>query len=286
MAGKRKDPFAALPIRALWDPELTALELRVLGVVCWHDRLSKQRESAGCYAANLLMAAEAGCTITSLSRALTKLAKRGYIERDHRGVPGKRHLTVYRVQYDPADLETIAQRGKDYLPNETNDEPETFAREDRDWSKSFARRDSGNGRNPPRFDAQETSLREERDSVETGERNSSEDARFAARGSARGDFGLPVGARLAMLDRALKSGEKFDCLSVYAWLHSVEDDEHRYWALRLAESVVDAMDDDEYRAWREEHGWVDDEGKWHAPHPRAQEVGPNTPPPFKSEGSD
>ena len=28
------------------------------------------------------------------------------------------------------------------------------------------------------------------------------------------------------------------------------------------------MDADEYRAWGEDHGWVDDEGKWHAPHPR------------------
>lgn len=214
-----KDPFAALPTRALWEAEATGLELRVLGCVCWHDRLSKQKGGAGCYAANLTMAAEVGCTITSFSRALSAWVRRGYIERDYRGVPGKRHLTVYRVKYDPADVETIAQRGKDYLPKGAPDESQSFARDERASEQSFVRGNPENPENPPRVEAQETSLREGRDSSEDEGIDSAEAARFAARPASKSYFTDNAGGQLSRFERDWKANlDRYQVGKLEEWL--------------------------------------------------------------------
>lgn len=163
---KGKPAFSPVPYRAMSDCDLTALDHRVLQCICWHDRLSISRRSKGCYASNILMAEEVGCTITSLSRAISKLVKAGYLERDRSGVPGKKHLTVYRVFFEEAP---VAQRDK-YKVNSPTEASH----------QSFARPQSKNGGNLVETAAQEISLSEEIDSEESMEKNSTE---VAIRGS-------------------------------------------------------------------------------------------------------
>lgn len=91
--------FAALPLRAIGDTRLSALELRILGCVAFHDRMSSARgKGQGAWASNETLAKRVQCHYTNLSSAVTKLAKLGYIQRDPH--PLNKKLRVYRVIYD------------------------------------------------------------------------------------------------------------------------------------------------------------------------------------------
>lgn len=98
MSGQ-KVMFAALPLRAIGDTRLSALELRILGCVAFHDRMSVARgKGQGAWASNETLARRVQCHYTNLSSAITKLAKLGYIQRDPH--PLNKKLRVYRVIYD------------------------------------------------------------------------------------------------------------------------------------------------------------------------------------------
>ena len=103
MASKRKNPFfAPLPLRAIGDVRLGALDFRVLGCIGFHDRMSGPRGSGrGCYAGNEKLAAEVGCHYTRLSVTITKLVTLGYLKREQHLV-NKRWRT-YRLIYNEAD---------------------------------------------------------------------------------------------------------------------------------------------------------------------------------------
>jgi hypothetical protein len=133
------------------------------------------------------MAEEVECTITSLSRAISKLVKTGYVERDRSGVPGKKHLTVYRVFYDEAP---VAQRDKYRICAPQMSAGETFARllpENAEESGESA--------------LQEISLSEEIDLDESIGRNSNEVAHrrdFCRQGKGSGSAAT---ARMSQFDR-------------------------------------------------------------------------------------
>jgi|SRR5215211_5410194 len=97
--------FAPLPMRAISDHRLSALHLRVLAAIAWHDRLSDHRKGGqGCWASNKTLAEEVGCDYTRLSASITTLASLGYVDRRPHLV--NKRLRVYRVIYDsgsPAD---------------------------------------------------------------------------------------------------------------------------------------------------------------------------------------
>lgn len=111
MSGQ-KVMFAALPLRAIGDTRLSALELRILGCVAFHDRMSSARgKGQGAWASNETLARRVQCHYTNLSSAITKLAKLGYIQRDPH--PLNKKLRVYRVIYD-GDITGLA----DPLPDD------------------------------------------------------------------------------------------------------------------------------------------------------------------------
>jgi DNA-binding MarR family transcriptional regulator len=94
-----KTLFATLPLRALSDATLSALDLRVLAVIGLHDRLSRLRgKGAGCWAGNETLARECNCRLDSLSVVVTRLKAKGYILRDKD--PTNRRKRVYRVVHD------------------------------------------------------------------------------------------------------------------------------------------------------------------------------------------
>ncbi len=99
MPGPTKPTYAPIPARAVGDRNLTAEELRVLGVVAIHDRMGAN--GIGCYASHPRLAEMAGCHIKSLSRSLRVLAERGYITGDQH--PLNHRLRVYRVVYTEFD---------------------------------------------------------------------------------------------------------------------------------------------------------------------------------------
>ena len=79
--------FAPLPMRALADGRLSALDLRMLAVIGWHGRLGKNKR--GCYAGHKTLANELQCAFTSVSECVARLQKWEYIavrpdDADHR----------------------------------------------------------------------------------------------------------------------------------------------------------------------------------------------------------
>lgn len=96
---KGKAQFAALPLRAIGDTELSGLELRVLACIASFDRMSTLRENgAGAWASNNTMSERVGCDYSRFSSAVTRLAKLGYIIREQHAFD--RRKTVYRVVYE------------------------------------------------------------------------------------------------------------------------------------------------------------------------------------------
>jgi DNA-binding MarR family transcriptional regulator len=192
-----KPAFSPTPARAMSDTTLTALELRTLMCVSWHDRLSVNRGSKGCYASNRVIAEEVECTITSLSRALSILVKKEYIKRDRQGVAGKRHLTVYRVLHREAEL---VRRGKCSKANTPDAAPESFARAGAEnTGNSITRR------------SQEISLSEETNVEESMGKNSIEMAHLAVRSFAAEEKSCPnEQAIMSEIERRLRGHVPFD----------------------------------------------------------------------------
>lgn len=103
MGSKRDKPFfAPMPLRAIGDVRLGALDLRVLGCIGFHDRMSGPRKSGrGCYAGNEKLADEVGCHYTRLSVTITKLVELGYLKREQH--PVNKRWRTYRLIYNEAD---------------------------------------------------------------------------------------------------------------------------------------------------------------------------------------
>ena len=259
---KGKPPFAPAPARAMrpltyWNKErerheeLTALDLRVLMCIGWHDRLSTSKGSPGCYASNELMAAEVGCTMQSLSRSISHLIDAGLISRDRNGVPGKRHLTVYRVIYDPADvalLELFNQRDK----RSPASDDKSFTRDDAGEPETVTRGREKSAANSTGSLSQETSLREGIDSSEDEEKNSSEDARFAARRASRLEFADNVGGQLSRFERDWRARPNaYEVCKLEQWSTFCEQVQETYelgdpeygQAQRLADEIDFAIDE-------------------------------------------
>jgi hypothetical protein len=255
------------------EEHLTALDLRVLLCIGWHDRLSKQKGSAGCFAGNARMAAEVGCTVTSLSRSINHLIAAGLVERDYQGVPGRQHMTVYRVIYDNADaddLASITPLGNYHLSKGVNDkEPSKdgrFTRGELTHTRSFTRASQENGRNTARTSKQETPLNGGIDSAEAVGKNSSEEARLAARADEKVDRSEDINARLERIYGSIKAGDPINRVAAeHAWLTIVADagDEfQREMAELLAERLLQTMNCHEIKLSRGHREHLERYGLW------------------------
>lgn len=105
--GLEKRLFSTLPTRALFMADLTALDLRVLGLIALHDGMTLLKAAqgkpmgAGCTASNLTLTREAQCSYAALCRSISKLETHALIQKqDRRGGKG---LTAIRVRYDTPD---------------------------------------------------------------------------------------------------------------------------------------------------------------------------------------
>ena len=278
MAKGDKSRFAPLPARALGDPGLKLLDLKVLGVIAAHDRFSGANGAgAGCYMSNRNMAAILGCNYSSLARSITKLglapddAKAKdrtdfgpYIVTERRSEPGKGRLKMHRVIYG-ADDEAVLQRrwtSKTVCPDannsaqlicsQANGSTETVCPDANDDGKVVCLAERKNRRNPRDSDEQDIPLNGERYSIETGEINSAEAARLASRDAWQDqDSHLTIEARLAMFERTFRDGPPLTDLSANArWLSDIADHcdtvQSTQWAWRLWDDVTASMTQNEY----------------------------------------
>ncbi len=93
-----KPCFAAIPVRALSDPRMSLLKLRLLGAVAAHDRMGKGQ---GCWASSTRLAQMIGSHPVVVRRYITLLVTAGYLEREQADTnPNRRKL---RVVYSEAD---------------------------------------------------------------------------------------------------------------------------------------------------------------------------------------
>lgn len=272
---KEKAFSAPLPLRAIGDPRLAGLDLRTLACIAAHDHMSlKLGKGQGCHASHETLAAKIGCNYINLGKSIRKLEELGYLDCSRQ--PGRGKFHTYRV---PASLYDYEQSLSFHQPSADARAGASSRKVGQTTNDPDEKVCQGVEENTAETDTsleQYISLSDERYSAEADEKYSSEEARFAARGLPKTEFEDNVGAQLATLERELKAGTKIDCLAWYDRIETLigyEDDEHlRGWAARLSEQVIEAMDDDEYRTWGEDHGWVDEDGNWHAPHPRQVEA--------------
>ena len=258
-----KPQFGAVPNRAFWDRRLTDRDVRNLGVVAAHDRLSSVTgKGQGAWASHARFAALAGTEYSRFSVSINKLLKLGYLDRQP--LATDRRKFTYRVLYTDADS----------LPSSKGPLPEIICGEANYAGEIVCSDCQLSGCILDERAAQYISQSEERDSAEAGKIDSAEAARFAARGLPKIEFADNAGGQMARLERALGVGQVVDRLAWYGYLESVIGDDspsNSGRATRLADQLVETMSDQEYLAWRESRGWVDDDGEWNAPHPREED---------------
>jgi DNA-binding MarR family transcriptional regulator len=109
--------FAALPMRVIGDKTLSALDLRVLAAISFHDRRSRVRkQGAGCWAGNKKLAQKCQCDPASLSTSITRLVAKVYINREPH--PANHRHRVFRVNFEePKDLPNEERSSVDYMAN-------------------------------------------------------------------------------------------------------------------------------------------------------------------------
>lgn len=228
---EHKTKFAALPLRAIGDTELSSLELRVLACIAYHDRMSNSRgKGQGAWASNMSMAKRVGCHHTNVSSAITTLAKRGYISRERHHFDKRKH--VFRVLYDGDDSLPDDKPTGEIVGQSTNEIGKVVCPV---FEKSEQSQSDAEGKYIP--------LSGERYFSEESERYSSEEARrVASRRLAVKEPRSGIGATLAQFERGMKSGDyDHDLSGSITWLlqvqgHAIErgDDNTANWALRLA----------------------------------------------------
>ena len=233
--------FSAVPLRAMGDKELSALDHLVLQCIAFHDRMSLVRRTGqGCWASGKKMALEVGCDRSTLSSVISRLAKRGYITRE------KHHFCkrtyVYRVVYEQGDSFSDEKTFAD-TPDAggLSSESQTAAIVSRDLENISINQDDDDSNYIP--------LSGKPYSVKTGKTNSAETAQFLV-------FKPPIGepeannvAHMAMLERSLKRGYPIVDISGWrAWLFAVADKEADEAEVHQASRLLDDIgyfDDDD-----------------------------------------
>jgi DNA-binding MarR family transcriptional regulator len=234
------------------DPRPSGLDLRVYGCVSLHDGMSLLKGAGrGCYATFATLTAEIGCDAANLSRSLKRLVEWGYLTEERQD---DRRRKTYRVVFETAETWRNRQQSPDEI---------------------VGNGESGNGSYLPQTEQHYSSLKE-LDAFEKEKLNSSEEARFARCSPEKIEFSDNAGGQMARLERALSVGQVVDRMAWYEWLENQvgadDNPSNNGRATRLSEKLVEQMDEAEYQQWGEQHGWVDDDGKWHAPHPRESEA--------------
>lgn len=244
MAGKRTETFAPIPARAGIDDRLAARHWRTLAVIAMHDRFGAN--GIGCYASHERLKELIGCDYSRLSTNIKDLGEWGYLERITH--PLNKRLRVYRIIYTADDKAVMGRASKsddslpdgkeppsDSLPNGKQFDPDSLPKKIHEPTDSkglrgvniFRETEKISGRNLKRYSPEGAS--------------SGEDAKSAKE---KGDEGLDIGARLAMLQRSIMAGHAFENIDeTRQFLDMVMEDidlpnNLRGWAYRLCDELA------------------------------------------------
>lgn len=212
--------FTTLPVRAIADTRLTALELRCLAVIALHDGMSTVRGTgAGCYARSATLAELARTDISNFSKALSRLTKFGYVIREPQ--QNDRRRFTHRVIYGDENTWRVDQlsesaNGVGIVGELTNKLPEMVGEFTNYPPEIVGDGESQNGGFLRDSGPQYIPLNGEIDFVETSEINSVETARpaFCASrddGISAGQIG-PVGSKKDAAEAGCASGVSIDAL--------------------------------------------------------------------------
>ena len=211
--------------------ELSGLQMSVLACVAAHDRMSLVTgKGQGCRASNERMSKLVRCSYARICTTLTELTELGFLDRTK---PGRN--TVYRVIYTDDDRLLFGN----VSPASIGCRIGTLV------DRIGCVAPKSNGGNQPETTSQYIPLNGVIDSVETGEDNSSEEARIAARPLGKTEFEENVGGQLARFERAYQAGpinddsliQWFDYLQQVCDASDSADDPNYGRAYRLLESV-------------------------------------------------
>jgi DNA-binding MarR family transcriptional regulator len=247
----KPDDFGGLPIRAIRDPKLSALELRTLGAIGLFDRRSRTGRGAGqgCTVKREKLALLLGCHPTSLSTAIQNLASASYINvergQDRRCI---KSLTVNYCDEAPADSLSVEKSSRVPRPRKNpakvfsdmgNQPAEIVCQSAGDSLPANSLSDGDVSGNSSLRDIPKVG----KDSVETDSIDSAEAARFGARQIHE----IPVSELLARIGRALKVAPDAyptaEWQGIIAWLEGIHgsldrDNSERGWADRLADEIT------------------------------------------------
>ncbi|OWQ95107.1 MarR family transcriptional regulator [Sphingopyxis witflariensis] len=266
----RKAYFAAIPLRAVGDSNLTDGDLRVLASIAAFDRLSHSTgKGQGAWASHRLMSGWIDRNYSNFSATVNKMIRLGYLVREPRETDKRQH--TYRVVYTDDD---VLPQTEDFLRPEannplnnvcpdTNNFREIVCPETGEVQKVVCPAPQSSNGNITESSLEYIPQSGERYSVETGKRNSAKRRDSKIAGQSGDHFrdhlpdniaDLPVSARVACFDRAWRSiGMRWskiradDAEMLVAWLGKVFeeyiDQPTGQQALRLSEEIADAIAD-------------------------------------------
>lgn len=208
MANKLPAFHAPFPMRFAVDNRVTGTAARLLGLYCWHDRLSLTRGAGnGCTASNKKLCARLGCDYTTLLKLRKGLEDWGYIEATRGG--GQYRREVVRVipdhlaepgkwPFDPAYIGSKALVTWGMDPQKAG-QLASFANPEAGEAASNAPEKAGEGRsenggNLPKTDDQHMLPSKETYSSEEGEHIPLEEAHSSGLPVSAGSLGLNLGA--------------------------------------------------------------------------------------------
>ena len=202
--------FTTMPVGAIADTRLTALELRCLMVISLHDGMSDLKGSGGgCYARSSTLAKLARTDVSNFSKAVSRLAKFGYVAREAQQSDRRRYtLRVLFPEDDTWRTDQVSggDEAAEIVGEATNHRSEIVGEPTTYDAEIVGEGERENGRIPPETAPHYIPLNGELNSEESGELNSVKTARFAAREMGRNvvrfpSDQLPQGGDVARLGR-------------------------------------------------------------------------------------
>ena len=161
--------FTTLPVRMIADARPTALDIRCAAAIALRDGMSQLKgKGGGCYAKLATLADDANTDITNFSKSLSRLVKWGYVLREPQQMDKRRH--TLRIAYSDAD--EVGEPTNNKVGEAANNPAEIVGNEGGFDPEIVGEADSKNGSFSRETCGHYSSLREELDSVETGELNS------------------------------------------------------------------------------------------------------------------
>lgn len=254
MAGKVR-AFTTLPVAAIGDDRLHAVDLRVLAAIALHDGMSLVRGTGGgCYAKHKTLAEEVGIDYARFSKSLRRLREFGYVQVEEQSHDRRRK--TMRVPYPkdgsrPVAPELVASSDNqlvDVVDNETGE--------------IVVKRESENPANPGLSKPPIYSVKQELDLAEAREIDSIEMAHRDDAGCNQEDVSRLVKATIGSVGHRVKGKElpssgiflrslvpdSFRDLSVDAKLAHLE---RAFQRIDWNDSRLIQSDSDLIRAWLE-----------------------------------